>query len=117
MLVGPEKGRRGKTPTDVWWQTIVSPTGKDRTGYPTQKPLAILQRIVRVHSNPGDRVLDFFAGSGTTGEAALRNGRSCTLVDWNPEAIEVMRERLAFAHPRVRRAAPVPAPGAAVTDP
>jgi site-specific DNA-methyltransferase (adenine-specific) len=116
-LVGPEKARRGKTPTDVWWQTIVSPTGKERTGYPTQKPLAILERIVRVHSNPGDRVLDFFAGSGTAGEAALRNGRSCTLVDRNPEAIEVMCERLAFARPRVRRAALGAAPGAGVTDP
>ncbi len=101
-LVGEEKARRGKTPTDVWWNTIVSPTGKERTGYPTQKPLRILERIVRVHSRPGDRILDFFAGSGTTGEAAARLGRSCVLVDENPEAIEVMRRRLAFASPRVR---------------
>ena len=93
-LVGKEKAARGKTPTDVWWQTIVPPGGKERTGYPTQKPLAILERIVRVHSNPGDRVLDFFAGSGTTGEAARRHGRRCVLVDENPEAIEVMRARL-----------------------
>jgi len=99
-LVGPEKAKRGKTPTDVWWQTIVSPTGKERTGYPTQKPLAILERIVRVHSRPGDRVLDFFAGSGTTGEAAWRNGRSVVLVDENPEAIRVMERRLAEAAPR-----------------
>jgi site-specific DNA-methyltransferase (adenine-specific) len=69
-LVGAEKAARGKTPTDVWWHTIVSPTGKEKTGYPTQKPLGILERIVRVHSNPGDTVLDFFAGSGTTGLAA-----------------------------------------------
>ena len=69
-LVGAEKAARGKTPTDVWWHTIVSPTGKEKTGYPTQKPLGILERIVRVHSNPGDTVLDFFAGSGTTGVAA-----------------------------------------------
>ncbi len=102
-LVGKEKAERGKTPTDVWWQTIVSPTGRERTGYPTQKPLAILERIVRVHSNPGDRVLDFFAGSGTTGEAALRCGRSAVLVDSNPEAVRVMRERLAFADPRFTR--------------
>ncbi len=101
-LVGPEKARRGKTPTDVWWQTIVSPTGKERTGYPTQKPLRILERIVRVHSNPGERLLDFFAGSGTTGEAAARHGRSCVLVDENPQAIEVMRARLSFARPSVR---------------
>lgn len=93
-LVGPEKAKRGKTPTDVWWHTIVSPTGRERTGYPTQKPLGIIERIVRVHSNPGDHLLDYFAGSGTLGEAALRNGRSCVLIDNNPEAIEVMAKRL-----------------------
>ena len=93
-LVTPEKAARGKTPTDVWWQTIVSPNGKEKTGYPTQKPLAILNRIVRVHSNPGDRVLDFFAGSGTTGEAALTAGRHAVLVDNNPQAIAVMQRRL-----------------------
>jgi len=99
-LVGPEKAARGKTPTDTWWHTIVSPTGKEKTGYPTQKPLGILTRIVSVHSNPGDRLLDFFAGSGTLGEAALRLGRSCVLVDDNPEALAVMERRLAFARPR-----------------
>lgn len=98
-LVGAEKAKRGKTPTDVWWQTIVSPTGKEKTGYPTQKPLPILERIVRVHSNPGDTVLDFFAGSGTTGEAAARLGRKFILCDNNPQAIEVMKKRLAFARP------------------
>lgn len=98
-LVGPEKAARGKTPTDTWWNTIVSPGGKENTGYPTQKPLAILNRIVRVHSNPGDRLLDFFAGSGGFGEAAARNGRSCVLVDNNPEAMEVMGKRLGFAAP------------------
>jgi site-specific DNA-methyltransferase (adenine-specific) len=93
-LVGPDKAARGKTPTDVWWHTIVSPTGKEKTGYATQKPLGILERIVRVHSNPGDLVLDFFAGSGTTGEAAARNGRAFCMVDQNPEAIAVMEKRL-----------------------
>lgn len=93
-LVGKEKARRGKTPTDVWWQTIVPPRSRERTGYPTQKPLAILARIVRVHSNPGDRLLDCFAGSGTLGEAAAQAGRDAVLVDSNPEAIEVMRARL-----------------------
>lgn len=99
-LVGPEKAARGKTPTDTWWHTVVSPNGREKTGYPTQKPLAILERIVRVHSRPGDRVLDFFAGSGTTGEAALRNGRHAVLIDNNAEAIRVMKRRLAFANPR-----------------
>ncbi len=94
-LVGARKAARGKTPTDVWWHTIVSPTGKEKTGYATQKPLGILERIVRVHSNPGDLVLDFFAGSGTTGAAAARNGRSFLLIDENPEAIAVMEQRLA----------------------
>ena len=98
-LVGKEKAARGKTPTDTWWNTIVSPTGRERTGYPTQKPLAILERIITVHTDPGDRVLDFFAGSGTTGEAAFRAGRHAVLVDSNPESIEVMTERLAFAGP------------------
>lgn len=100
-LVGPEKAARGKTPTDTWWHTIVPPAGKERTGYPTQKPLGIINRIVRVHSNPGDRLLDSFAGSGTLGESALRSGRNVTLVDSNPEAVTVMRHRLAFAGPRV----------------
>jgi site-specific DNA-methyltransferase (adenine-specific) len=93
-LVGAEKAARGKTPTDVWWHTIVSPTGKEKTGYATQKPLGILERIVRVHSNPGDLVLDFFAGSGTTGEAAAKNGREFYLVDESAEAIAVMEKRL-----------------------
>ena len=93
-LAGPEKAARGKTPTDVWWNTIVSPTGSEKSGYPTQKPLKIIERIVRVHSRPGDIVLDFFAGSGTAGEAAARLDRTAILVDNNPEAVRVMRKRL-----------------------
>jgi len=94
-LVTPEKRERGKTLTDVWWQTIVPTRGRERTGYPTQKPLALLERLVRVHSNPGDHLLDFFAGSGTFGEAALRHRRDVTLVDSAPEAIAIMQARLA----------------------
>jgi site-specific DNA-methyltransferase (adenine-specific) len=93
-LVGATKAARGKTPTDVWWHTIVSPTGKEKTGYATQKPLGILERIIRVHSHKGERVLDFFAGSGTTGLAAQRNGREFLLIDENPEAIHTMERRL-----------------------
>ncbi|MCC7380477.1 MAG: site-specific DNA-methyltransferase [Deltaproteobacteria bacterium] len=100
-LVGAEKAERGKTPTDVWWNTIVPTSSAERTGYPTQKPLAILERIVRVHSQPGDVVLDFFAGSGTTGVAAARHGRGYVLVDSSAEAIQVMRERLAETEPEV----------------
>ena len=98
-LVGSEKAARGKTPTDVWWQTIVPTNGRERTGYPTQKPIAILERIVRVHSNPGELVVDFFAGSGTTGEAAARNGRRYLLVDSSPDAAQVMVRRLALSNP------------------
>ena len=101
-LVGPEKAARGKTPTDVWWHTIVSPNGREKTGYATQKPLGILERIVRVHSNPGDRLLDFFAGSGSFGEAAARHGRSFVLVDSNPEAIRIMLKRLVKYAPEVQ---------------
>lgn len=93
-LVTAEKAARGKTPTDVWWHTIVPTNGKEKTGYPTQKPLGVLERVVKIHSRAGDTVLDFFAGSGTTGEAAAKNGRRYVLVDQNPEAIAVMRRRL-----------------------
>ena len=93
-LVGPEKAARGKLPTDVWWHTIVSPTGKEKTGYPTQKPVAILERLIAASSPPGGTVLDFFAGSGTTGAAAHALGRRFILIDSNPQALEVMRARL-----------------------
>ncbi len=93
-LVGPEKAARGKTPTDVWWHTIVPTNGKEKTGYATQKPLGIIERIVKMHSNPGEVCLDFFAGSGTLGEAAGKYGRSFILIDSNSEAIEVMEKRL-----------------------
>jgi site-specific DNA-methyltransferase (adenine-specific) len=99
-LVGAEKAARGKTPTDVWWHTIVSPTGKEKTGYATQKPLGILERIVRVHSNPDETVMDFFAGSGTAAEAAARNGRSFVMVDENAAAVAVMEKRLERFNPR-----------------
>lgn len=92
-LVTPEKVAKGKLPTDVWWHTIVSPTGKEKTGYPTQKPLGILRRVIQASSKEGDLVLDFFAGSGTTGAAAAELGRSFILIDQNPESIEVIRER------------------------
>jgi len=92
-LVGPEKAAKGKLPTDTWWHTIVPTNGKERTGYPTQKPLGILRRIVAASSNKGDLVLDFFAGSGTTGQACSLLQRSFILVDNNTEALEVMAKR------------------------
>lgn len=102
-LVTREKALAGKTPTDVWWNTIVSPTGREKTGYPNQKPLAILKRIIAVHSYPDERVLDFFAGSGTTGEAAAQLGRKFTLVDKNPVAVRVMLERLSRWRPKIEK--------------
>ena len=93
-LVTAEKAERGKLPTDVWWHTIVSPTGKEKSGYPTQKPLGILRRIIQASSKPGDSVLDFFAGSGTTGVAAAELDRKFVLIDQNPEAIQIIKNRL-----------------------
>ncbi|MFZ2963269.1 MAG: site-specific DNA-methyltransferase [Rhodoglobus sp.] len=93
-LVTPEKAALGKLPTDVWWHTIVSPTGREKTGYATQKPAGILRRVIQASSAPGDWVLDFFAGSGTTGAVAAQLGRRFVLVDENPEAVAIMRERL-----------------------
>lgn len=94
-LVGAEKAERGKTPTDVWWHTIVPTNSKEKTGYPTQKPLGIMRRILAASSNPGDTVLDFFAGSGTTGAACIELGRRFILVDDNPQAMEIMAKRFA----------------------
>jgi site-specific DNA-methyltransferase (adenine-specific) len=94
-LVGKGKAARGKTPTDVWWHTIVSTNGSEKTGYPTQKPLGILNRIVKVHSSPSDTLLDFFAGSGTSGEAAALHDRSSILIDNNTSAIRHIMDRLA----------------------
>ncbi len=94
-LVGPTKAAQGKLPTDVWWHTIVSPTGFEKTGYATQKPLGILTRIIRASSRPGDWVLDPFAGSGTTAHAAAELGRKFVVMDSNPEAQSVMTTRLA----------------------
>ncbi|GIW71336.1 MAG: hypothetical protein KatS3mg102_0878 [Planctomycetota bacterium] len=92
-LAGREKAARGKLPTDTWWHTIVPTRGTEKTGYPTQKPLGILRRIVQASSRPGSVVLDFFAGSGTAGAAALELGRRFILVDNHPEALAVMARR------------------------
>ena len=94
-LVGAAKAARGKLPTDTWWHTIVSPTGKEKLGYPTQKPLGILKRIVLASCPRGGLVLDFFAGSGTTGAAAIETGRRFVLVDESAEAIRTMKRRFA----------------------
>ena len=94
-LVGKEKAERGKLPTDTWWHTIVPTNGTEKTGYPTQKPLGILRRIIQASSKPGDVVLDFFGGSGTTAAACLEFDRNFLLIDNNPQSIEIMRKRFA----------------------
>lgn len=98
-LVTKEKAERGKTPTDVWWHTIVPTNGREKTGYPTQKPLGILNRVIKVHSRPGDVVLDFFGGSGTTAEAAALHERGFVLIDKNPEAVQIAAARLSAFRP------------------
>lgn len=94
-LVTAEKAATGKLPTDVWWHTIVPTNGREKTGYPTQKPEGIVRRMVLASSRPGDMCLDFFAGSGTLGAVAAKNGRGYVLIDQSPEAIEVANRRLA----------------------
>lgn len=107
-LVGAEKAARGKLPTDTWWHTIVSPTGKEKLGYPTQKPLGVLRRIVYASLPKGGVVLDFFAGSGTTGQAALDHGARFILIDQNEAAIETMKRRFAERDDVVFEAAMAP---------
>jgi site-specific DNA-methyltransferase (adenine-specific) len=94
-LVTAEKAARGKLPTDVWWHTIVSPTGREKTGYPGQKPEGVLRRIVQASTRPGDWCLDFFCGSGTLGAVAAEQRRRYVLIDVNPEAVAIARARLA----------------------
>lgn len=93
-LVGEEKVKRGKTPTDCWWHTIVPTNGKERQGYPTQKPLGVLNRIIKVHTSPGDIVMDFFAGTGTTAVSAANLNRKYVAIDQNPDAIEIIKKRI-----------------------
>ena len=93
-LVTPEQRERGKRPTSVIWHTIVSPTGREKTGYPTQKPEGLVRRFVQASSRPGDLCLDPFAGSGTLGAVAGRLGRRYLLMDSSEEAVAVMRARL-----------------------
>ena len=94
-LVTPEKAARGKLPVSVMWHTIVSPTGREKTGYPTQKPEGLLRRFVQASSREGDLCLDPFAGSGTLGAVAGKLGRRYLLIDESPDAVAVMRRRLA----------------------
>jgi site-specific DNA-methyltransferase (adenine-specific) len=96
-LVTPEQRERGKRPTSVMWHTIVSPTGREKTGYPTQKPEALVRRFVQASSRPGELCLDPFAGSGTLGAVAAKLGRRFVLMDSSPDAVAVMERRLATA--------------------
>ena len=93
-LVTPEKRARGKRPSDTWWHTIVPTSGAERTGYPTQKPVGIVRRMVAASSRPGGWCLDCFAGSGTLGAAARALGRRFVLVDSSADAVAVAARRL-----------------------
>lgn len=109
-LVGPEKAARGKRPTDVWFHTVVPTSGREKTGYPTQKPEGVLRRLVAASSRPGGWCLDPFAGSGTLGAVCRELGRRFVLIDHNPAAIDVMRARLADPEPAAQPPDPVPEP-------
>jgi site-specific DNA-methyltransferase (adenine-specific) len=93
MCNDKEKIERGKKPTDTWWFSIVGTNSSERTGYPTQKPEKLLERIIKTHSNQDDMVLDFFAGSGTSGKVCEKLKRNCILCDINPQAIDIMKKR------------------------
>ena len=85
---------RGKVPEDWWYFPVVARLHQERTGYPTQKPEALLERIIRASSNPGDWVADFFCGSGTTPQVAARLGRRFIAADVSVRAIQTARSRL-----------------------
>jgi site-specific DNA-methyltransferase (adenine-specific) len=93
-LVTAEKAAQGKLPTDVWWHTIVPTNGREKTGYPTQKPEGVIRRMVQASTRRGDWCLDFFAGSGTLGAVAAKLGRHYVLIDSSPDAVDIMRARL-----------------------
>lgn len=100
-LVGPEKAEIGKLPTDVWWLTIVPTMGKEKTGYPTQKPMKLLERLIAASCPDNGIVLDFFAGSGSSGDAAAKLGKQFILIDNNPEAFNVIKHRMSTNHPNI----------------
>ena len=89
------------TPND-WWKDIPSlnSVARDRLGYPTQKPLALLERIIKASSNPGDIVFDCFMGSGTTQAVAMKLGRRFIGADINLGAVETTTKRLFNAEQR-----------------
>lgn len=86
---------RGKVPEDWWYYPVVARLHNERTGYPTQKPEALLERIILASSNPGDLVADFFCGSGTTAVVAERLKRHYLMVDAAWRAVHTTRARLA----------------------
>jgi len=91
---------RGKAPEDWWYFPVVARIHSERVGYETQKPEALLERIITASSRPGDLAGDFFAGSGTAGVVATRPGRDAILIDRNPVAIEKSLLRLARLDPQ-----------------
>jgi site-specific DNA-methyltransferase (adenine-specific) len=88
-----QKAQDGKVPTDVWWMSIVGTQSKERVGYPTQKPVALLERMIIASSDENDLIVDPFVGSGTTVAAALKTNRKIFASDTNTVAIDIMKER------------------------
>jgi site-specific DNA-methyltransferase (adenine-specific) len=90
----PARAAAGKVPTDVWWMSIVGTASKERTGYPNQKPVKLIERAILASSPPEGTVLDPFCGSGTTAVASAGLGRQFVVGDANPQAIAITKARL-----------------------
>jgi len=103
-----EQVARGRAIDSVWDLPIINTSARERSGYPTQKPIALLKRIILASSPPGGVVGDFMAGSGTTGVAAFQCGRRFVLVDRVEEAVRIAEERLAGLGARVVVDRPAP---------
>ena len=96
--LNPENTIKGKNPTNVWEINRLNGNSKERVGHPTQKPVAIIERIVKSLSYPGAVVLDFFAGSGTVGRVCINEGRHCLMCDSNKTSIEYFNKHIELMH-------------------
>lgn len=92
--LNPENTKKGKNPTNVWEIGRLNGNSKERVGHPTQKPVAIIDRIVKSLSYPGSVILDFFAGSGTTGRVAIKEGRHCLMCDNNASSLDFFSKHI-----------------------
>lgn len=92
--LNPENTIKGKNPTNVWEINRLNGNSKERVGHPTQKPVKIINRLVKALSYPGSIVLDFFAGSGTVGRVCITEGRHCLMCDNDPSTIDYFKKHL-----------------------